>query len=508
MLIQASSRILRHACVANLLGAIALLCHAQAAPANRCKYEDLGHLPLQYHGNALSVVTDGEINGTPAKLLVDTGAGTLLTRFGVERRQLRMDPGAGWGSGVGGETRFYSVPIRSFSVGPIKSSGRGVLRMIDQTGARPEFDAIVGASFLLQRDLELSLADKRIRFFKPDNCRDAFLAYWDANAVQLPLELGRDGARPVMQVQIDGVTFRALIDTGASGSMITMEAVRKLGLSAESAGMTPATDSSGIGAALVRNYRYRFKAFTIGHETIQNPEIRVATTKLDVDMLLGNDFMRTHRILLAPSQGKIYLSYIGGTPFSSGGLEEWVIREAEAGNGHAQLRVGLSRAREKKLDESRAWIDKAVAQATPAALRYRAGELQKTGDAGAAGAAVPLLEKAIAADPFDLAAQLQLFHARMQAGQKESAVTELASVLKRQRDDRWPVPLVEHHLGKIDADQLLKLAAEDKPLARRRRCETYHYLGQLATVGADSAAQAQWKARREAECRGSLAAEL
>jgi hypothetical protein len=34
-------------------------------------------------------------------------------------------------------------------------------------------------------------------------------------------------------------------------------------------------------------------------------------------MLLGADFLRSHRVLVAQSQQKIYLSYVGGTVFPS-----------------------------------------------------------------------------------------------------------------------------------------------------------------------------------------------
>jgi hypothetical protein len=36
---------------------------------------------------------------------------------------------------------------------------------------------------------------------------------------------------------------------------------------------------------------------------------------LPVDMLLGADFLRTHRILFAMSQDRLYMSYLGGDPF-------------------------------------------------------------------------------------------------------------------------------------------------------------------------------------------------
>jgi hypothetical protein len=35
------------------------------------------------------------------------------------------------------------------------------------------------------------------------------------------------------------------------------------------------------------------------------------------DMLLGADFLRSHRVLLAMSQRRLYFSYVGGRVFGS-----------------------------------------------------------------------------------------------------------------------------------------------------------------------------------------------
>lgn len=487
-----------------LMAALPLPGHSREAPANQCKYEHLGSLPLRYHGGSLVLVTDGEINGSPATMRLNFSSTTLLTRFGVDRRNLRPNWGRGWVGGAGGDSRLYTVNIKDFAIGPIRSGRAGALRMIDEMPDRPDYDAIVGGDFLLQRDLEVSLAEKKISWYQPDKCRDAFLAYWDANAVRLPLETWRDGSAPTFEVQLDGLKLNARIDPGSTHSYVALPALRKLGLSASSPGMNPAADSSGVGSNLIRNYRYRFKKFSMAHETIENPELIVsARGSDDHDMVLGADFLRAHRVLLARSQDKIYLSYVGGTPFVIGTAQEWVAREAEQGNGYAQYRMAALKKRAKKADESAAWLAKAVEQSNAPALRLRAAELQQ---AGKTAHAVPLLERAIAQDPFDVQAQLHLFRARVQAGQAEQARTGLAEALKRSQDERWPAPLADYYLGKLSLDELLKEAASDKDVAKRRQCQAYAALGQLLEARGEGAGAGEWKTRASAECRGSMAA--
>lgn len=68
-----------------------LLCLSGVARAEgdvkRCTYVDVGSLPLRYVGESLVPAVEGTINGTPAVMLVDTGAfETSLTRNGATRR--------------------------------------------------------------------------------------------------------------------------------------------------------------------------------------------------------------------------------------------------------------------------------------------------------------------------------------------------------------------------------------------------------------------------------------
>ena len=76
----------------------------------------------------------------------------------------------------------------------------------------------------------------------------------------------------------------------------------------------------------------RFQTFTIGDETIRDTRIlfadlfgeakyTVSGTKIPqrmqwmFSMLLGFDFLQSHRVLIAHSQRKIYFTYAGGRVF-------------------------------------------------------------------------------------------------------------------------------------------------------------------------------------------------
>ena len=56
------------------------------------------------------------------------------------------------------------------------------------------------------------------------------------------------------------------------------------------------------------------------------------------DVLLGQDFLRTHHVLFAMSQQKLYVAYVGGEIFGHRSASDaWVRAEAEAGNADAQF---------------------------------------------------------------------------------------------------------------------------------------------------------------------------
>ena len=156
-----------------LLAAAALAPPLAGAAQASCQFQQIAQVPLYYAGAGLGLTMTGEINGKPATLLPDTGAGrTYLTRSGAQRHGLRMRPTRDLVEGVAGTSRLYDVRVSELVVGPVRARHLN-LAVIGETSFAPTFDAIAGAAFLLQSDLEFSLATKELRFFRPQGCGDA-----------------------------------------------------------------------------------------------------------------------------------------------------------------------------------------------------------------------------------------------------------------------------------------------------------------------------------------------
>ncbi|KQQ87427.1 aspartyl protease family protein [Massilia sp. Leaf139] len=464
------------------------------ADVPKCRYAEVGSLPLRYTGPGLALTTEGSINGTPATMLVDTGAfDTVLTKTGTERRKLFMRATGHYARGIGGSATIYQARVDEISAGPTKS-GRTWLPVLADFGFAPSFDAIIGAPFLLQADMELSLATKELRFFRPTGCSDRFLAYWDEAAMEIPFE-GNSGRSPNPQftVLINGKKMRAMIDTGAASTVIGRKAAERAGLKLDGSGATRLGDSAGIGAERVAHWSATVETFQIAEETVKNAEIGVLDWDGGVDILLGADFLRAHRVLFAMSQQKIYLSYIGGDPFGQRRkLEPWLQQEADAGNGDAQMVLAQIYRAGKIVPQDRAlaasWLEKAARAGNPQANIISGREMMLKGfpEDGAAR-----IRSALDKLPSNHDAALWLYIARVRSKQLELAKTELAAHFARNEDKAWPEPVADFYLGKMGEEALLKTAAAQSATAKARTCEAltrmsewHHVHGDLARAKA------------------------
>lgn len=456
-----------------------------------CKYVEVARLPLRYAGLGLDITTEGTLNGTPATMIVDTGSfQTLLTKTATERRNLFLRNTGQTAYGIGGDTWIYQTRVDEFSIGPAKS-GRTWMHVLTDFGTRPHYEALVGAPFLLQSDLEISLATKELKFFRPKGCDGSFLGYWDPHAVVLPFDKHlHAAANPHFTVVVNGVKLDAIIDSGASTSFVTLNAAKRAGLTLDAPELVRAEEASGVGTRRVARWRTTFKRFEIGDEVVHNAEVGVLDYEGTAEVLLGADFLRAHRVLFAMSQGKIYLSYIGGEPFGQRHtLEPWIRAEAEAGNADAQMALSTYYMAGKLVPRDPAlaaqWAEKA-ARGGNAEANILTGHrllLESKYDEAATR-----LRAGLDKLPTHHAAALDLYLARVRSGQAELAKTELAVARSANRDNEWPAPITDFYLGKLSAAQLLAAAASDSKLSRERSCQSVLSMGQWHLAHGDTAA--------------------
>lgn len=487
----------------------ALLC-TSAAHANddppKCQYVMVAELPLRYSGPGLALTTEGRINGTPATVLINTGGSdNYLTRTLTERLDLPLSMTGKHVVGIGGYSRLYQTRLNEFAVGPTRAA-KGHFMVLGDTASPLPYDATVGAPFLLQADMEVSLAEKKLRFFRPRDCGSTFVGYWADDVFTVPYasHFG-NSPNPHFIIEVNGKEMTAQISTGTASTVIMSSAARKAGLKLDSPNSARMSDVTGVGTDRIARWSTTVDTLKIGAEVVRNAEIGVLETSdpSNADVLLGDDFLRAHRVLFAMSQEKLYISYLGGDPFKQHrGLEQWVVQEAESGNADAQLFLaGVYRAgRAVPRDDTQAdaWLEKAAALGHPQAnLQLGRRLMAQHRYADAAGH----LRRGLDAQPANRSGALWLYITRLRTGQPDLAKQELEAAFSRGERGDWPRPIADFYLGKIDAAALLDAAGKESDLSKARTCTATIFMSELYGATGDTAKAQSSAASWNAHCR-------
>lgn len=300
-----------------------------AAPGHKCKYSRIAELPVWIERGR--PVTEGSVNGQKVDVLLDTGAArSLIHRSAVAKLGLIPLEVTGYRMfGVGGETSAQAVHIDEFRFGQSVRKNWRVL----VGGEHERADQVIvflGYDFFQNVDVEFDLPNDAVRLYEAADCENVSLSYWATEpAGQAALE---SHSKPEVMIRINGQPARALLDSGATSSVIEMDLASRVGVTPQSPGVVPGGCSFGLGKQPVESWIAQFESFAIGNEIIRNPRIRFADLWKHVtytetgsrvprhleglpSMLLGADFFRAHRVLIAHSQRKIYFSHTGGAVF-------------------------------------------------------------------------------------------------------------------------------------------------------------------------------------------------
>jgi predicted aspartyl protease len=307
---------------------LALLLGATGAAQADCKLVEVAKLPIELRGNAAFL--DGKLRGQPIRLLVDTGASLTMFDLNVAKKAgLSIEDSGYRAVGAGGELRVQQATFDDWEVGGMKAPSRRLL--LNGNGFRG-FAGLLGFDFFSKFDVEINLKANELKLFQPQGCGDSVLAYWapdKADYVEIfegggPANEARISALHI-PVKINGAQFRASLDTGAQRTTVGRRVADYFGVSIVGPGKSYGADNRELAAMT-----HKFDTFEIGSETIKNPTMFVVDgltsgfsatgTRMErrenaVDMLLGFDFMRTHRILIANSQHRVYFTYEGGQVF-------------------------------------------------------------------------------------------------------------------------------------------------------------------------------------------------
>jgi hypothetical protein len=217
-------------------------------------------------------------------------------------------------SGVGGIDRRPNANPRSLSLGGIPLVRRtlnhdhsltvGVLPGVRAAAA----DGLLGRDFLALFDLDLDMPAHRLTLYQVSDCGGRFLP-WTGDYDSIPIMVPAADA-VIVPVTIDGRKLRAMLDSGASSSLLAAPGIYKLGLDPASLAADPSDQISGLGPRMINARRHRFGSLMVGNQTIASPLLWVEPIRLSpiVDMLLGADWLSGRRVWISFATRQLFVA--------------------------------------------------------------------------------------------------------------------------------------------------------------------------------------------------------
>ena len=306
--------------ISTLIAALGLL--STAAAQAQCKTNIFLQLPVSVESmRPIATVT---LNGKDTRIMLDTGA-FYSVLYPDTARQLALpmhDAPFGFSlGGVGGSEEAEVATVQDFGI------GKSVLHRVEflvagGSIAGDDFAGILGQNLLRIGDAELDLANGVVRLLNSKNCDKANLAYWAGTAATGVLAIDdTDPVHPhIMTVAtINGVRMRVMIDSGAATSILSTVAAARAGITPKDPGAVSGGELYGIGHRRAESWIVPVKSFKLDSEEIQNGRLRIGDlgpVDSQTDMLLGADFLLSHRLYISYRMRKIFFTYNGGAVFN------------------------------------------------------------------------------------------------------------------------------------------------------------------------------------------------
>jgi predicted aspartyl protease len=295
-----------------LLCLVALLWPTLVSAA--CVVRQRAVVPLEIAGSiVLAPVLVNSISGT---FILDTGAAqTVVTPDAVGRFGLALDEWAATTMrGVGGIERRRNADPRSVELGGVALHRRSLARDATlRVATLPrrmvrghQIDGLLGRDFLSLFDLDLDFPRQTLTIYDVNDCTGRFLP-WTQPYLSVAIE-HQTGNALVVPLTLDGVRLRALLDSGASRSLVAAPGMAHLGLGFDRLQRDPNQIISGMGPHTVTMWQHKFRELQVGSEGFADPVFLVAPVQLQPisDMLLGADWLLGRRVWISYATDQLF----------------------------------------------------------------------------------------------------------------------------------------------------------------------------------------------------------
>lgn len=279
------------------------------------------------------IYVPAKINDVSKSMLVDTGGFfTEMTRPVSEELKLSARHTGLELVGVAGDTTRLAVRA-SFTLGKLHADSMDFMVMPDGDQFAPDVSdvgGLIAPNLLRAYDLDLDFGGRKLNLISQRHCEGKVI-YWPATSVAVvPVRINPDG-HIWLPVDLDGHRLSAMLDTGATNSVLN------LGTAQNAFGITPGSSDTpadgSLGPGKVAAYSHRFKSLGLEGIAISNlklillPDLmrgqlanphdniegdtRIANPQIETglgDMILGMDVLRHLHVYIAYKEQKLYLT--------------------------------------------------------------------------------------------------------------------------------------------------------------------------------------------------------
>jgi predicted aspartyl protease len=149
-------------------------------------------------------------------------------------------------------------------------------------------DGLISSNMLVNYDIDLDFPNNVMNYISRDHCPGAVM-YWKADAIGVaPMHLVGN-TRITVKVTLDGQTFDAFIDTGATTTVLSDKVAKYfLHVPLGAPGDKPVDNING--EKTLKAYIHTFSKLTFGGVTIENPKIMILEDRMNRN---GDKFQQT-----------------------------------------------------------------------------------------------------------------------------------------------------------------------------------------------------------------------
>lgn len=276
-----------------------------------------------------------KIGGTPKSMLVDTGGFfSEITQSAVDELKLDTHHVGLQLIGVAGDTTNV-VARAPFVIGNLHADYMDLMVMPSAHEFSPDVtDAagILAPNLLSSYDVDLDFGGRKFNLLSQNHC-EGKVVYWPAEAVAVvPFAINSDN-HIIIPVSVDGHTFSAVLDTGATNTVLNLE-IAKSAFS-----LVPGNSDTPVRGRLVSSsgptftYTHRFGSLSLEGIAVANPQIELIpdlmrNKRMDPkdsleggtrlpdpsravslgDMILGMDILHHLHVYIAYKEKKLYIT--------------------------------------------------------------------------------------------------------------------------------------------------------------------------------------------------------